>query len=145
MLTELDITNKEFKRDFRGYSQKEVDEFLEELAETITKLKAKNTKLEDKIKNMEDREKNYLSMEANLQEALVLANKVSVDTKNTANKEADLIRKEAEQTAMRIIREAKDETYKAEQKLSSLKQSHEAFKLEIEQFYRTELAKLKAL
>lgn len=143
MLTEVDITSREFKKNMRGYNVDEVDIFVEEVLQTIRNLTNENRTLKEKVKNFEERAQSYVTMEANLKEALILAQKTSAETKATANKQADLTIKEAEQAALRIVREAKDEAYQAEQRLEAAKQAHENFKLEIEQLYRTELAKLK--
>ena len=38
MLTPMDIHNKEFKKGFRGYSEEDVDAFMEELASDYEKV-----------------------------------------------------------------------------------------------------------
>ena len=38
MLTPADIHNKEFSRGFRGYSEEEVDDFLDEVIESVEEM-----------------------------------------------------------------------------------------------------------
>lgn len=143
MLTAVDLTSREFKKNLRGYNVDEVDALIEEAALNIGELTNENRLLKEKLKAMEDRTQGYLTMESSLKEALVVAQKVSNETKEAAFKEAEVIRREAEATALKIIRDAKEEVYQAEQRAQMLKQTHDEFKLELEHHYTSELAKLK--
>ncbi|MCL5046489.1 MAG: DivIVA domain-containing protein, partial [Actinobacteria bacterium] len=48
-LTPLDIHNKEFKKVFRGYSEEEVDEFLDEVTRDFESLIKENSSLKDEL------------------------------------------------------------------------------------------------
>ena len=49
MLTPLDISNKEFKKAFRGYKEDEVDEFLDKVIADYERLYKENGELKDRI------------------------------------------------------------------------------------------------
>ena len=54
MLTPLDIQNKEFGREFRGYSMQEVDEFLNLVIDGYERLYKENMEAKDSITKLQD-------------------------------------------------------------------------------------------
>lgn len=132
MLTPIEIHNKQHKQG-RGYSKKEMDEFLERIAEDYETIYKENREMKEKLEKLSDGIQYYKSMEGTLQKALVLAEKTSKDTIDSANKKAELIENEARFKAGKIISHGKD-TYEAvRQQCLALIQQYNQFKLQFKQ------------
>lgn len=112
MLTPLDIQNHEFKKSFRGYSEDEVDEFLDRIVADYEKLLRENEKLKEKAGANDKELTHYKGLEQNLQDTLIVAQKTAEDVLNAARKNAKEIRENAANEAQNIhentIREAQN-------------------------------------
>ena len=101
-LTPMDINNKEFKRGLRGYNPEEVDEFLDEVVENYEELYKDNSKLREKVTSLTEQIEHYSKIESTIQNTLVLAQNAADQAKSSAEKEAELVVKNANETAQRI-------------------------------------------
>jgi cell division initiation protein len=119
-ITPLDIQQMVFKSRFRGYDKEEVNRFLEELAQTVEELNRDNAILRDKIVFLEQQLTELKRTEATLSNTLVSAQSLAEDVKRTAQREADLVMKEAELKAGELIRQARVELTDTQRDLSSL-------------------------
>src|SRR3712207_979535 len=111
-VTAIDITNKEFKKGFRGYDIDEVDEFLDKIAEDYEVLYKENSSLKEKMGAMEENLKHYVRMEETIQNTLILAQNAAEQSKKAAQKEADMIIKNANETAQKILDKAHNDVVK---------------------------------
>lgn len=132
MLTPIEIHNKELKTG-RGYSKKEMDEFLDEILESYESLYKENIELKEKLTKLSEGIQYYKTMESTLQKALVLAEKTSKDTIDTANSKAKLIEKEATIKAEQIINKAYSKCDHVRQQCISLIQQYNQFKMQFKQ------------
>ena len=73
MLTPLEIEKRKFKKEFRGYSVEEVEEFNRLVSEEYERLYKDNSILKDKINVLSNAVKQYKSMEETLQNAIIVA------------------------------------------------------------------------
>ena len=97
MITPLDIENKKFsKQVINGYSVEEVDDFLEELTIAYEKIYKEATENRGKTEKLSEDLTKYQSLEATLQNTLLMAQKTAEDVKTTAQKQADAILAEAQ-------------------------------------------------
>ena len=96
MLTALDIHNKEFKRSFRGYSEDEVDEFLDQVVKDYEKLYRDNIELKETLDRVNSKLEHFQHMENTLHNTLVIAQETAEEVKLNAKKESELQLKEAE-------------------------------------------------
>ena len=102
-LTPMDINNKEFKRGLRGYNPEEVDEFLDEVIENYEQLYKDNSKLKEKVTLANEQIEHYKKIESTIQNTLLLAQNAADQAKTSAEKEADMVIKNANETAQRIL------------------------------------------
>ena len=109
MLTPADIENKEFKKEMRGYNITEVNIFLKEVAMSYEKIYQENLSAMDRIGMLSDAVKQYKSMEDTLKNALSVAKGAGDEIKNSAHGQAQMIIKDAENKAVKIINEAAKE------------------------------------
>ena len=101
-LTPLDIKKQEFTRSFRGVDAQEVHDFLHELASQWDSLLDENRRLEQKVREFDSKLEHYRKIEEALQEALETARDNSHKTIENAQREAQIILKEARSAAEEI-------------------------------------------
>ena len=119
-ITPLDIQQMVFKVGFRGYDKEEVNRFLEELAQTVESLDRDHAVQREKIMFLEQQLAELKRTEATLSSTLLSAQSLAEDMKRNAQREADLVIKEAELKAGELIRQAKVELTDTQRDLSSL-------------------------
>lgn len=132
MLTPLDIENKKFKKTIFGYSEEEVEQFLDQVIESYEALYKENIELKDKIVTLNEGIQHYKAIEETLKNTLMLAQTTSEDIKKNAYAKAESIIKEAELKASRIINEANQEVMKIKYEYEELVKQYNIFKAKIE-------------
>lgn len=132
MLTPIEIHNAQHKTG-RGYSKKEMDEFLADVVASYESVYKENVELKNSISKLQGEMDYYKSMENTLQKALVLAEKTSKDTIDTANSKAEVIEKEAVMKANKIINSANSQYDNIRQKCLQLIQQYNQFKMQFKQ------------
>jgi cell division initiation protein len=98
-ITPLDIRKQEFGRKMRGYDPEEVQGFLDRVASALEEANASIATLEERMKEAESRLGHYRLIEQNLQDAAVTVQKSLDETRRLAEKEAELIVREAHSRA----------------------------------------------
>jgi len=119
-ITPLDIQQMGFKVRLRGYDREEVQRFLEELAQTVESLNRDNAALREKLSLTERQLADLKKTETTLSNTLVAAQAITDDLKQAAQRDAELIMKEAELKAAELIREARTELAGTQRDLSDL-------------------------
>ena len=119
-ITPLDIQQMVFKVNFRGYDKEEVNRFLEELAQTVELLNRDHAVQQEKIIFLEQQLAELKRTEATLSNTLLSAQSLAEDVKRNAQREADLVIKEAEVKAGELIRQARVALTDTQRDLSSL-------------------------
>src|SRR5271163_4520440 len=94
-ITIIDIQHKQFKKKLNGYEPSDVDQFLDEIIETLEDEAHQRAALEAEISDLRERISHFKAMEESLQNTLLLAQRTADEVKASAHKEADLIRAEA--------------------------------------------------
>jgi len=119
-ITPIEIQQMGFKIRLRGYDREEVQRFLEELAQTVETLNRDNATLREKLSLTERQLADLKKTEATLSNTLIAAQSIVDDLKEAAQRDAELIMKEAELKAAELIREARAELAGAQRDLSDL-------------------------
>ncbi len=127
-VTPLDIRRKEFKRSMRGYSDEEVDVFLDDVADEFERLFQENIELTDRVQRLEEQIAGHAQMRDALEKTLISAQLQSDEMKANARKEGELILQEAELKAREIVSESYSETQRVQQALIQLKHLEEDFR-----------------
>lgn len=102
MITPMEIHNREFKKVFRGYSENEVDEFLDKVVVDYERILRENQKLRDQLSLNTQEVENYKKLEKNLQDTLGVAQKTAEDVLQSAQKSADEILESAKKSAKEL-------------------------------------------
>jgi len=138
-LTPLDIHNKEFTKVFRGYSEEEVDEFLDLVVAEFEKLIRTNEELGATVSGLESRIEHYKGLEETLKNAIVLAQKTADEIKEAAVREAEAIRRQAMADADRIRDEANLALRKSLEEVERQRDKLMRFKVELRTFLKSTL------
>ncbi len=105
-LTPLEIQKQTFARVFKGYSADEVRAYLHMIAEEIERLVKDVDRLARENAHLREDLDDHSQRERILKDTLLSAQKVSEDVKANARKEAELIVKDAELLAERVLSQA---------------------------------------
>ena len=138
-LTPMDINNKEFKRVLRGYSPEEVDEFLDEVVESYEELFKEKSKLEEKLAAASEQINHYSKIETTIQNTLLLAQHAADSAKETAQREADLMLKNANEAAQKILDRANNDIVTINDEYEKTKQEYIKFRAKYKNFVKTQL------
>lgn len=126
-LTPLDLKKQEFEKVFRGYDPVAVDAFLELAAEEMGNLLSRAHALEERLKGSSETLEDYRKMEQALKDTMLSAQRVAEESKETAQKDADLIRREARVEADRIVGEAETRRAALERRIEELEGRERTF------------------
>ena len=102
----INLLNQEFSRSLRGYSPREVDDFIQDAVDTIARMSDERLRLMKKVQRLEKQLIAFAGTENSLQKALVASQQVSEEIKLQAQKEAMLIIEAAQTKAQRIAHHA---------------------------------------
>ena len=127
-VTPLDIRRKEFKRSMRGYSDEEVDLFLDEVADDLDRLSQENVELQDRSRRLEEQLAGHAQLRDALEKTLVQAQFQADETRANAGKESELILRDAELKARGIVSDSYTEIQRVQQALIQLKHLEEDFR-----------------
>ena len=128
MLSPLDIHNQEFRRVMRGYSEDEVDNFLDRVVADFETLQKENAELRGEVEELRARVEQYKQLENTLHNALIVAQDAAEEVRQNARKEAQLIVREAEEEGARTIKAGELRVREAEEQLARLFRESQAFR-----------------
>lgn len=120
-ITPLDIQQMEFRVRLRGYDRQEVDQFLEEVAQTVETLSNENAGLREKLAATEKELGELKKAEATLTQTLVSTQALTEQLKQAAQRDADILVKEAQLKAEEVVREANQELARSQRDLIELR------------------------
>ena len=141
-ITVVDIQHKTFKRTLQGYDRTEVDQYLDEVIETIEDEAQARAALEAEIADLRERISHFKAMEESLQHTLILAQRTADEVKAAAHKESDLIKQEARMAAERELTALGDRTDEARRVYQRAIETAEKAKSELRSLLMTHLALL---
>src|SRR5690625_1308561 len=120
-LTPLDIHNKQFSRSFRGYHEEEVNELLDQIMKDFELVIKEKKNIEQENEELRDKLSHFSNIEESLSKSILVAQETAEEVKGNAKKEAQLIVKESEKNADRIINDALAKARKISMEIDELK------------------------
>lgn len=105
-LSPLDIQSQQFRQKMKGIDPREVENFLELVAAEFEELIRENGKIKEKLARLTNQYEELKQREQTLKETMMTAQKITEDMKVSARKEAEIILKEAEIKAEKMIEHA---------------------------------------
>ncbi len=131
-LTPLEIQKQRFGRKWRGIDPGEVESFLEMAAEEMEALARENAGLAGRIRALDEENGAHRERERILKDTLVSAQRASEDIRGAAQSQAELIVREAEDSAERLTHNALQRSAEIEKAIHELKLQRAGFRLEIQ-------------
>jgi cell division initiation protein len=131
-LTPLEIQKHRFSRKWKGLDPTEVGAFLDMAAEEMEALARENAGLQGRIRGLEDENAEHRERERILKDTLLSAQRASDDIRGAAQTKAELMVREAEDSAERLTHNALQRAAEIEKAIHDLKLQRANFRLEVQ-------------
>jgi cell division initiation protein len=129
--TPSDIHQRKFRIRFRGFDVREVDSFLDRIADDLETLIEETADRQKEIKRLRGEIQQYKDREIAFKDAMVNAQKALDDMRINADKEAELIVAEAEMKAEKILSTAHNRLTQLHEDISELKRQRMQLEVEL--------------
>lgn len=129
--TPLDIQQQQFKISFRGFDVREVDAFLEQIADTFKSLQSNNISLQDEISRLKLENQGYRQREETFKRAMLNSQKVLEQMKKNAQKSAELIIADAEVKAEKLLNRAHSRLAQLHEDIAELKRQRIQIEIQV--------------
>lgn len=143
-LTPLDVRRYDFGKAMRGYDPERVNQFREQVAEELERLARLNQDLDAKAKGFHEQLRAFRERDKAINEALVSAQQLRGEIREQAEKEAQLILREARADGERIIEDARAEIRRLEDQLVSLDRGRRAYLAQVRLLIERQLSEITA-
>jgi len=130
-ITPLDITQKQFRRVFRGLDPEEVEAFLSLVAAEFEALVKETLGLRQDTQRKAEDIAEFRSRERALQETLVTAQRASEEIREAARKEAEITISDAELQAEKIVQAAHSRFLRIVDDINELKRQRLQFETNV--------------
>ena len=144
-LTPLDVRRTDFPAALRGYDKARVDEFRDRVANELERLTRVNQELEAKAKGFHEQLRAFRERDKALNEALVSAQQLRAETREQAEREAQLVIREARAEGVRQVDEARADVRRLAAEIESLERARRAFLAQFRAMVARQLAELDAI
>ena len=129
--TPLDIQQQQFKIKFRGFDVREVDAFLEQLADDFESLLSNIMSLQDESSRLKLENEGYRQREEAFKRAMLNSQNVLDQMKKNAQKSAELIIADAEVKAEKLINRAHNRLSQFHEDIAELKRQRIQIEIQV--------------
>ncbi len=143
-ITPLDIQQQQFRVKFRGFDMVEVDNFLDLVANEFEELLRENNRVKEEDRQKLERIQQLEGAEKDLRNALVSAQQICEEMKNSARKEGELIIEEAKGNARKVMETAQAQAMQVEAEITQLKRQRSEFEASLKAAVEMHLRLLEA-
>ena len=143
-LTSLDVRRFDFGRSLRGYNPEKVEQFRDQVAEEIERLVRINADLDTKARSFHEQLRAFRERDKALNEALITAQQLRAEVRDQAEREAQLVLKEAHAEGDRLIATARAEVRRMEQELDALDRSRRTYLAQMRTLLARQLSEVEA-
>ena len=143
-LTSLDVRRFDFGRSLRGYDPAKVELFRGQVAEEMERLNRINQDLDTKARSFHEQLRAFRERDKALNEALVSAQQLRAEVRDQAEREAQLLLKEAQAEGERIVEHARSEVRRMEQELDALDRSRRTYLAQMRALLARQLSEVEA-
>ena len=143
-LTPVDIRHTTFKAAMRGYDKVEVDTFRQQVADEVERQVRVNQDLELRAKTLQEQLKAFRERDKALNDALISAQQLRAEIREQAEREAQLILREARAEGERLLETMRGEIRRLEEQLQALERSRRAYLVQMRQLVERQVAEIEA-
>ncbi len=144
-LTPLDIRKQVFKKVMRGYDPVEIETFIDMMANEFETLLKEQRDLRDKVVELDTQLKDYRQIEKSLQQTLLQAQEATGRTYESARREGELVIREAEMKAAKVLEQANGDLARMNNEIIQLQGRKESLVGRLRVLLSSELDLLKTL
>ncbi len=144
-LTPLDIRKQEFRKSLRGYDTLGVDDFRARVADALERAIRERQVLEERVSALTEQLRVFREREKAMNEALVAAQQLRQDSRATAEREGQVILREAEANARRLLDEAKAAETAVKVRMAETERQFQQYVGGFRALLERQLAELRAL
>jgi DivIVA domain-containing protein len=143
-LSPLDIRRFDFGTALRGYDKARVDEFRDQVAAEVEYLLKQCQELENKAKGFHEQLRAFRERDKALNEALISAQQLRGEIREQADREGQLIIREAKAEGEKIVEQARNEVRTVQAELDSMVRTRRAFLIQLRAVAQRQLAEIDA-
>lgn len=146
-LTAIDVRRYDFgkaKLSARGYDPERVEQFRGEVADELERLGRLNSELESKVRSLGEQLKAFRERDRALNEALVSAQQLRAEMRDQAEREGQLMMREAQAEAERLVESARGEISRLETEVTTLARLRRTYLAQLRQLVERQLAEVQA-
>jgi DivIVA domain-containing protein len=144
-LTPLDIRKQEFRKTLRGYDTLGVEDFQMRVADALERANRERQILEERVSALTEQLRVFREREKAMNEALVAAQQLRQDTRASAEREGQVIVREAAAEAKRLLDEARIAESAVQVKMAETERQFQQYMGGFRALLERQLAELRAL
>jgi cell division initiation protein len=144
-ITPLDIRKQPFRKTMWGVDPDEVNSFLEMVASEFEAIIKLDNDLQAQVKNLETKLEHFVKIEKTLNDTLLTAQRATDETRTNAQKEAELILKDAQIRAGRYEDDSRRRVHELESEIVSLKNQRDSFLARFRSMLKTQIELLAVI
>jgi len=129
--TPLDIQQQQFKLRFRGFDVREVDTFLEQMADAFEALQSESNNLQEEIRRLNLENQGYQEREETFKRAMLNSQQVLEQMKQNAQKSAELVIADAEVKAEKVLNRAHNRLAQLHEDIAELKRQRVQIEMQV--------------
>ena len=130
-ITSLDIQQQQFKVRFRGFDVREVDTFLEQMADAFESLQRESSALQEEVRRLKLESQGYREREETFKRAMLNSQEVLEQMQQNAQKSAELVIADAEVKAEKILNRAHNRLAQLHEDVAELKRQRVQIEMQI--------------
>ncbi|PYP59979.1 MAG: hypothetical protein DMD40_01425 [Gemmatimonadetes bacterium] len=144
-LTPLDIRKQDFRKTLRGYDTLGVEDFRMRVADALERAMRERQVLEERVSALTEQLRVFREREKAMNEALVAAQQLRQDTRAAAEREGQVIVREAEAEAKRLLDAARSAQNTVQAKMAETERQFQQYMGGFRALLERQLAELRAL
>jgi DivIVA domain-containing protein len=143
-LTPIEVRRQDFARVMRGYDPAAVEDFKMRVAEEMDRLTRANQDLEAKARGFHEQLRAFRERDKALNEALVSAQQLRSEIREQAERESQLILREARAEGERLIDAARAEIERLQREVEQLERARRTYLSHLRTIVERQLAEIEA-
>jgi DivIVA domain-containing protein len=143
-LTAVDARRYDFGSALRGYDKTRVDQFRDQVADELERLSRVNQELEAKAKGFHEQLRAFRERDKALNDALISAQQLRAETREQADREAQLILREARADGEKILEASRVEVRKLQTEIDALERARRNHLAHMRSLVERQLSDLQA-
>jgi len=142
-LTPVDVRRYDFGSALRGYDKTRVDQFRDQVADELERLTRVNQELEAKAKGFHEQLRAFRERDKALNDALISAQQLRAETREQADREAQLILREARVEGERLVEESRGDVRRLRTEIDALERARRSYLAQMRAMAERQLAELQ--